>query len=77
MRYLSDSSYWQYLWHLPVIGLVQYWIIDRPWPSFVKLLCVCILTTCILMLVYEYAVRYTWVGTMLNGKLTRKKAPVS
>jgi len=24
-----------------------------------------------LLLIYEYAVRYTWIGTMLNGKKTR------
>jgi len=44
---------------------------DWPWPSVVKLLGICAVSTAALLIIYEYAVRYTWVGTMLNGKKTR------
>jgi len=71
IRYVSDSSYWLYIAHLPVIMLVQAWI--SPWdiPAFPKFLIACALTTLPLLLIYEYGVRYTFVGTLLNGKRTR------
>ena len=73
IRYLSDSAYWLYLAHLPVIMIIQIWVSDWTWPSFVKLIFTCALTVIPLLLIYEYMVRFTWVGTMLNGKRKREK----
>ena len=72
IRYISDSSYWLYVMHLPPIMLLQIWVSDWPWPSAVKLLGICTVCTVALLVIYEYAVRYTWIGTMLNGKKTRR-----
>jgi hypothetical protein len=44
---------------------------DWPWPSAVKFLGICAVTTAVLLVIYEYAVRYTWVGEILNGRKTR------
>ena len=68
IRYVSDSSYFLYLAHLPVIMLLQQWV--RTWdvPSFLKFVLVCTLATGGLLVVYRYCIRYSWVGTMLNGK---------
>ena len=74
VRYISDASYWIYLAHLPLIVILQFWVSDWPYPSFLKFLFICGVAAGILLLIYEYAIRYTWVGTMLNGKRTRKKA---
>ena len=71
IRYVSDSSYWLYVMHLPPIMMLQIWVSNWPLPSVVKLLCICAVSTAALLIIYEYAVRYTWVGTMLNGKKTR------
>ena len=71
IRYVADSSYWLYVMHLPPIMLLQIWMADWPWPSAVKFLVICAASTAVLVVVYEYAVRYTWIGTMLNGKKTR------
>jgi hypothetical protein len=57
--------------HLPPIMLLQIWMADWPWPSALKFLVICAVSTAVLLVIYEYAVRYTWVGTMLNGKKTR------
>ena len=71
IRYISDSSYWLYVMHLPPIMMLQIWVSNWPLPSVVKLLGICAVSTAALLIIYEYAVRYTWVGTMLNGKKTR------
>jgi hypothetical protein len=71
IRYVSDSSYWLYVMHLPPIMMLQIWVSNWPLPSVVKLLGICAVSTAALLIIYEYAVRYTWVGTMLNGKKTR------
>ena len=68
IRYISDSSYWLYVMHLPPIMLLQIWVSGWPWPSAIKFLAICMVSTGALLLIYEYAVRYTWIGTMLNGK---------
>ena len=74
IRYISDSSYWLYVMHLPPIMLLQIWVSDWPLASAVKLLGICTVSTVALLVIYEYAVRYTWIGTMLNGKKTRLNA---
>jgi len=71
IRYLSDASYWLYIAHLPVAMLLQIWIANAPWPGAVKLLAICTITTLFLLVIYELAVRYTWIGAMLNGRKSR------
>jgi peptidoglycan/LPS O-acetylase OafA/YrhL len=75
-RYVSDSSYWLYLAHLPLIVLAQGLI--RPWqlPALLKFSLLCIVTTAILLVTYEYLVRYTPVGTLLNGPRRRPQKVV-
>ncbi len=71
IRYLSDASYWLYIMHLPVIMFVQAWISTWDMPSLPKFLIACAATTLPLLLIYGLGVRYTFIGTMLNGKRTR------
>lgn len=75
-RYVSDSSYWLYLAHLPLIVLAQGLI--RPWqlPALLKFSLLCIVTTAILLVTYEYLVRYTPIGTLLNGPRRRPQKVV-
>lgn len=68
IRYLSDASYWIYLAHLPLVIGLQIIIMTWPLPSFLKFLAVCAVTYGLLLLLYRHFVRYTWIGTMLNGK---------
>jgi peptidoglycan/LPS O-acetylase OafA/YrhL len=71
IRYLSDSSYWLYLAHLPLVIGLQVWVSNWDIHHFPKFLLVCGLTFIILMVLYEFVIRYSFVGTMLNGRKTR------
>lgn len=71
LRYISDSSYWLYLSHLPPVIVAQ--VIIRKWqlPWPIKLTLLSIVTTAVLLLIYDKLIRYTRVGTILNGPRTR------
>ncbi|WP_372896141.1 acyltransferase family protein [Stieleria sp.] len=72
MRYISDSSYWLYLAHLPLVLLAQWFVRDSTLPAFVKFSGITIVISAFLLLTYEYGVRYTIIGRILNGP--RKRA---
>ena len=71
VRYMSDASFWLYLWHLPLVAASQ--LLVRGWPINVhlKFLLIVAAAVAILLVVYQLGVRYTWVGTMLNGPRSR------
>lgn len=73
MRYLSDSSYWVYLVHLPFTAFFPGLIADWPIPSTLKFLIVLISTTIICYASYHYLVRATFIGAFLNGRKYSRK----
>lgn len=79
LRYISDSSYWLYVAHLPLVIFLQMFTRSLPIPSLLKFVLVCVVACAILLLSYEWLVRYTPIGTLLNGKKTRspKTAPLT
>ena len=80
MRYISDSSYWVYLIHLPLIVIIPAFISEFPLPALVKFIIVLSLTTLICFATYHYLVRNTFIGKFLNGKKyprKSKKKPVA
>ena len=72
MRYVSDSAYWLYLMHIPLVitlaCLMQTWKL----PIFLKLSMICAGATLILLVTYQLFVRYTWIGRMLHGPRDRR-----
>ncbi len=74
VRYLSDASYWLYLWHLPLIVVVFELLVGWQLGSHFKFVLINVSVTGILLVVYQFGVRYTPIGTMLNGKRLRSAA---
>ncbi|MEM8734143.1 MAG: acyltransferase family protein [Planctomycetota bacterium] len=67
VRYLSDSSYWLYLIHLPLVMLGQYWVRDWAAPTAVKFVTIVVGVIFVLLVSYEWCVRYTAIGRVLHG----------
>ena len=82
VRWLADSSYWIYIMHLPVVTFLTFYLahLDRQgllkdltgfsWSAELKFLAACLATAALGIVTYRYLVRYTPLGTLLNGKRT-------
>ncbi|WP_282121915.1 acyltransferase family protein [Algibacter mikhailovii] len=68
MRYISDSSYWVYLLHLPLTAFLPASQYGVDIPAFFKFLLVMSGTTIICFVTYHYLVRATLIGKFLNGR---------
>ena len=83
VRWLADSSYWIYIIHLPVVVFLTFYLahLDRQgwlkyltgfgWGAELKFLVACVVTGALGIVTYRYLVRYTPMGTLLNGKRVR------
>jgi glucans biosynthesis protein C len=71
IRYLADSSYWIYLCHLPIVGLLQVNLWAIPAPAVVKFLAVLLATQLLGLASYHVMVRYTVLGVWLHGRRDR------
>ncbi len=71
VRYMSDASYWIYLWHLALIFPAQALAANLAWNVHLEVALMIVAVTAILLVVYHLAVRYTFIGTMLNGRRVR------
>lgn len=73
MRYISDSSYWVYLLHLPLTIIIPALIVDWNIPGVFKFLFVAIATSIICFVTYHYFVRNSFIGKFLNGRKYSRK----
>ena len=68
IRYLSDSAYWLYLAHLPVVVFFQILVAPLQIHWLLKMPLIFVPSFAILFLTYHYGVRNTWLGKLLNGR---------
>jgi peptidoglycan/LPS O-acetylase OafA/YrhL len=68
MRYVSDSAYWVYLAHLPLVYWMQGLLFDLPMPALAKIGIILVVSTSVLMVSYDLLVRPTFLGRFLNGR---------
>ena len=71
VRYLSDASYWIYLWHLVLIFPAQALAAGLDLNIHLEVLAIIVGVTAVLLVIYHFGVRYTIIGTLLNGPRTR------
>ena len=68
MKLIADSSYWIYLIHLPVLMLLQFYLLDKEWPMMIEFLLSSFGTLLIGLVSYLLFVKWTPIGWLLNGK---------
>ena len=88
VRWMADSSYWIYLMHLPVVAFLTFWLahLDASgrltaltgfrWSAELKFSIAFVATSAVGVVTYRYLVRYTPLGTLLNGKREKPAARV-
>ena len=74
VRFVSDSSYWLYIAHLPLIVAGQFALAYLDLPPFAEFALLTGVVTGLLLLSYRAFVRYTWIGRLLNGPRPRPGA---
>ena len=67
-RYISDSSYWLYLVHLPLVVWLQVEFAHLGLHWTLKLFLINLIAFIILFASYHYCVRSTFIGATLNGR---------
>ncbi|RNC80725.1 MAG: hypothetical protein ED559_02650 [Phycisphaera sp.] len=79
VRYVSDSSYWLYLAHLPPVVVGQALLLDVEMPGLLKGTLLTLVSTVFLLWTYALFVRRSPIGLLLNGRRVKNAAadPVS
>lgn len=66
--YVSQSSYWVFLVHLPLVCLAGWWLVQFDLPAVLKFLLVCGFAASAALLTFHYWVQRTWVSVFLHGR---------
>jgi len=77
VRYVSDAAYWMYLVHLPLTVWIPGLLARSPLPAAAKFAIVLAATTLVTTVTYNYLVRSTVVGVLLNGRRYPRGLPKS
>jgi peptidoglycan/LPS O-acetylase OafA/YrhL len=68
LRWLSDSSYWLYLAHMPVFLIIQIALVHAGLHAIAKLGILLAISIPVLLASYQFLVRPTFIGAILNGR---------
>ena len=67
-RYMADASYWIYIVHVPFVLLLSLPLASVPLPAILKLALVSVAAVGLILVMYHYFVRPTFIGEQLNGR---------
>jgi len=73
--YLSQSSYWVFLVHMPLVLLAGWWLVPYDVPSGGKFLAVCGFAGLCAFLSFHYWVQRSWMSDFLYGRRFQLKWP--
>ncbi|MFT7244505.1 MAG: glucan biosynthesis protein C [Candidatus Azotimanducaceae bacterium] len=73
--YISNSSYWVYLLHMPVVCAIAWLLLPLALSAVTKFTIIVLGTTLVCFLSYHYLVQNTWIGSTLNGKRFKANWP--
>ena len=76
-RYLADSSYWLYLIHMPIVMALQVAVSQLDWPWPFKFATILLVALALMLASYQWLVRYSFIGTLLNGRRLRRERPLT
>jgi peptidoglycan/LPS O-acetylase OafA/YrhL len=68
IQYVSQSSYWVFLVHLPLLCLAAWWLVQYDLPAVIKFVAVCGFTAVAGFLSFHYWVQKTWLSIFLHGR---------
>lgn len=68
IQYASQSAYWVYLIHLPLVTFAAWWLIHYDLPAMVKFALNCGFTVVVSLLSFHYWVQKTWLSDFLHGR---------
>ncbi len=68
IQYVSQSSYWVFLVHLPLVCLAGWWLVQFDLPAALKFLLVCGFTAVVAFVSFHYWVQNTWISDFLHGR---------
>ena len=68
LKLISDSSYWVYLIHFPLLLIIQFYLLDVEMNMWIEFIISSFLTFGIGIFSYIILVRHTPIGWLLNGK---------
>lgn len=66
--YASQSSYWVFLVHMPIVLFAAWWLLPYDLPAEVKFAAVVAFTSVLCFTSYHYLVQRTWMSVFLNGR---------
>lgn len=75
MRFLTEASFWVYIIHVPIVALLQVLLLSVSWPAPMKFLLVSAVAIVLSLLSYEWIVRRSVVGEIINGARKRTTKP--
>lgn len=66
--YVSQSAYWVFLVHLPLVFFAGWWLLPFDLPATLKFVLVCGFTSFVAFTTFHYGVQKTWISDFLYGR---------